>query len=348
MIAASRRGFALPAVLSLVTILTLVYLTCILALRDLYVEARRASAESDFERAAMTAEARMAFLVATEPLVSNALRVGGQRQSGGFDDGASADPSGASATYREVRLDGRPYQWHELPMGRRYIVSLQDTAGLINLPFQDSRSLVRLFLRAGLTAGDADRLADQFLDYFDVDDFERLLGAEFAVYRAARRPEPLNRPMRRVDEVHGMLDWERLMGPRWRSVSDWVTAQSDNPNFNINTAPAAALSVVFGLTPAAADQAVAQREMAPFDSPAQIGITTTDAMIIFTFPNGRFRFRILDQAQGFIEDFELTLTPEAKDRPVWVEPLLTRRIAPSRSVQEHDLPIFPWTDLVSG
>ena len=64
-----KAGFALPMVLGMVTVLALIFLVCMAGLRSLQAETRATLSDVEFERTAMTAEARMAFLAVTEPFV---------------------------------------------------------------------------------------------------------------------------------------------------------------------------------------------------------------------------------------------------------------------------------------
>ena len=62
-----RAGFALPAVLAVTGVVTLIFLVAMTALSSLTAEAASARARVRFMTRAMTAEAMMVYMAATEP-----------------------------------------------------------------------------------------------------------------------------------------------------------------------------------------------------------------------------------------------------------------------------------------
>jgi DNA uptake protein ComE-like DNA-binding protein len=338
----AKSGFALPTVLTVVTILTLIFMTCILALHDLFDQTQAALAASEFERAAASAEARFAYLAATEPLGPTSLRIGADREPVGIDRPVNALASANHNPILDLKLDGRPYSWSETPGdGRTYQISIQDEAGLVNVDFEPSATLLRLFSHYGADQNLTARLTDELADYIDEDDLARLNGAEADAYRAAGLPVPPNRKLRRPTEISGLLSWRKLSTMQRREISQVVTAQPDLNSININTAPADALEIMFGVSRAQADQAIADRERAPLSGPLQLGATSFDDERVYVFPNGRLRFRFIDPKNGFLYRSEISLTPGHQDRPVWIQDQLSQHTDQNGLVGNTQLLAFP-------
>ncbi|MGN7099928.1 hypothetical protein, partial [Brevundimonas diminuta] len=82
-----RRGFALPAVLAVTGVVTLIFLVAITALASLTAEAAAARARVRFLQRAMTAEAALAYMAATCPSSKHLAQVwrgvNGERASSG-------------------------------------------------------------------------------------------------------------------------------------------------------------------------------------------------------------------------------------------------------------------------
>ena len=126
-----RSGFALPAVLAVTGVVTLIFLVAMTALSSLQAEAASARARIRFMAHAMTAEAMMTYMAATEPMSPTGINTGGPRV---FDDGIY-DPSGGAGEL--VRLDGRGYQ---ADVEGLLLITPQDQAGLINLAYLQDAS----------------------------------------------------------------------------------------------------------------------------------------------------------------------------------------------------------------
>src|SRR5580658_7429366 len=107
-VSGGKAGFALPSVLFVVAMVTLVFLVAIEALSSLAAETRRAKQGAAFEAEALSLEAHTAFLAATRPLGPDAI--------------LAANRPGAPPL---LALDGRPYQ-----AAPGVTLSAQDEAGL--------------------------------------------------------------------------------------------------------------------------------------------------------------------------------------------------------------------------
>jgi type II secretory pathway component PulK len=325
----SRAGYALPAVLTLLSILTLVFMSAIAALSSLHQEAKGALDGAEFQRAAMSAEAHAAFIVTTEPLAEDRIRVGGVRLASA---GGAASAGGVAASSGvPLKLDDRPYLWTAPDNGRRYAISLQDGAGLMNLNFSRADALMRLFQKAGTSETAAQSLRDQVLDFLDADSNRRAYGAEGPDYAAANRPLPPNGPISRLQDVFGVLDWPRVItAVRWRGMSPFLSADPQSKSFNINTAPSPVLQMVLNLTPSAAAQVIARREQMPITDLTQVGLPAGDTANSYTRPNGRFVFTFIDPLRQTTYRSQMALTPDDNARPIRMSVADMGKLTPDR------------------
>ena len=302
MTAASRRkaGFALPSVLFVVAMVTLVFLVAIEALTSLADETRRIRRGVAFETAALSLEAQATFDAATRQIGPSAL----------LGEGPSAAPI--------LALDGRPYRAGGLTL------RVQDEAGLINLDNLATPARPRLFAVMGVDPRYDATMADRLGDYLDIGDLKRPLGADSADYLRAGLPAPPDGPLTRRAQLLGLLGWQGAVPTSlWRRFADNVTADPTSTTVNVNTATPATLQVLYGLTPGQAAAAIARRQAAPFSELEDLGRATglklvSDAERVYTMPNGRFQVRIDDPATGFADRVRLLLSPNDLARPFWV------------------------------
>lgn len=153
-----QHGFALPLAALAVALLSLGLVMSVPSSDQLARELRQARARLTLERAAITAETRIAFLLLTEPTGLRGITVGGVRLAG---DGSliSATPGQRP---EEIVFDGRPYSFR-LDASTEVIVRVQEKSGLINILEGDGTSLANLLKICGESSGEADRLAAKFL-----------------------------------------------------------------------------------------------------------------------------------------------------------------------------------------
>ena len=339
-LAHQKAGFALPAVLTTVTILTIIYLTVIVATHDLLKEAVYQKEESRFLLDAMSAEAELAFWVATEPETRNALSIGAPRQSGLTDPAAIEALQGGGIRY--LRIDATDYAWRRNadPMAPDLILTIQDDAGLINLNFASQEVRERVFEAAGLDAGAAQVMASQLTDYIDGDDFLSLGGAEFKDYERVGRAPPPNQTLNNPAELYGLLGWKNNPPPNWDKIAGRITTQYDTASFNINTATSETLSLVFGMTERQAEAAIARRGSQPFYSVSELGLAD-DNERLYTYANGRFHLTVFDSERGFRYTSRLSLIPDNPERPIWIELESMQRYKPRDKPRPDGLPTFP-------
>lgn len=319
-----KSGYALPTVLAIMMVVSLTFATCILALKGLHDETRETVASLEFERAAMSAEARLAYLLSTEPLGPEGLRIGAYRLANNQNN-AAARLEQSLSTLSLLRFDDRQYRWLETgdeTVDPPYLVQVQDEAGLINLYQADPAMLGRLF-----------RLAD--LD----EDQSELLATELTDYNAL--PPPAE-PIRRMSEIYRLPSARDLISDKaYRTLVALAVVHADSRAVNINTAPSRVLQAWFDLTEEQAAQAVDDRDAAPLGSPNDIGAVVIDNSINYAFPGGRVRFTMVDPRTGQAYRSTLVMTPTSPVRPVWTENSRLTRQPPPPEPALDELEDFP-------
>jgi type II secretory pathway pseudopilin PulG len=331
-----RPGFALPAVLAVTGVVTLIFLVAMTALSSLTAEAASARARMRFMTRAMTAEAMMVYMAATEPMAPVGVAAGGQRL---FDD-TIYDPSSGDGEI--VWLDGRTYQ---INLDGPLLITPQDQAGLINIAYLSDAGYQRLGETLGLSERSARTLAPLYRDYIDQDDLEQPNGAEARGYDGVG---PANRVMRRPDELLSLRGLRGMARPNaWRRIRENLAMDANSPNENVNTATAETMRILYGATPSQAEAAIRAREQQPFLSfaafAAATGLPDTSGDSFYTFPSGRIILTIADSRSAWVYRSRLTLTPSGLERPVWIDQTELKE-APGRAVADlSDAVQLPYT-----
>lgn len=334
-------GFALPAVLAVTGVVTLIFLVAITALANLTREAATARARMSFMQAALTAEAQMAYLLSTEPVATRSVRVGAPRNMDSLEE-TLASGGGSGLAESEVLIDGEPYVFASpTPL----VISLQDAAGLINLSLLGPDDWRRLFEKAGVSAGDAAGVPARYADYIDQDSLRQPNGAEQESYPGGGPP---NRPLRRPTELLSVLGVRDAVDVRrWRVLRHQLTYEPFNSGLNINTATPEMLQVMFGLTPAQSATVVRTRRTAPFISGGDFtaisgGPVIDDIDRSYFAPNGRYHFVIRDTRSGWIYRGRMQTNPFSLEQPVWIDQTELHE-APRRAPAETtDVDRFPY------
>lgn len=312
------EGFALPAVLAVTGVVTLIFLVAITALASLTAEAASARARISFLERALSAEAQLSLFALTEPFSSNSLNVGSPRQGNDFLGQSAGSVSGRSVS--PLRLDGRPYSL-DMDAGR-LIIRTQDQAGLINLMRLEGSALERLAFAVGLSPGEARTISPRLIDYTDVDDLEQPNGAERRAYGGSG---PANRALLRPGEWLSLLDVRDAVDPvRWRALKADLAADTTEASLNVNTATPNALQILYGLTPSQVDTAVRLREATPFVSldgfiAATGASIVADPLAIYTYPSGRIIMTVTDSTSRWTYRSRLVVTPGSPEKPLWID-----------------------------
>jgi hypothetical protein len=315
---AGKRGFALPLVLAMVAVLALVMIAALSALSSLREETATTLESVEFDRSATTAEARLQYLMLTEPFGRKGLRIGGTRTP-------SANANNEYFDYiSQVFADGRAYRWREAEASPDYLAQLQDEAGLMNFGDGDPFRLGRLLQQAGLSEKDADQIVSDLLDY-------------------NAQPTP-HEPIRRLAELYSLPSGRTLISDKaWRYIDSNAAVHRDSTNMNINTASRDVLKAWFDLSDAQIDQAIRDREESDIGlaSPIDIGVAGLADSANYRTTGGRLRFIFTDPRTGLAYRSTLVLTPNNQLRPIWVENARTQKLPRAPETPDDDLEDFP-------
>lgn len=327
-----RDGFALPAVLAVTGVVTLIFLVAITALASLTAEAASARARVRFLQRAMTAEATLSYMAATEPMRAYGFAINEVR--GFMDLGQNEPPPNLSgATVEPVRLDGRPFL---MDVDGPLVVRMRDEAGMINMAMLYGQPYERLMERIGVDAGLRQEMVARYQDYVDTDDLRQPNGAERGDYPHGG---PANRRLMRPAEWLSILGTrEAVDRRRWRELRDDLAAAPMSAAINVNTASPAVLSILFDMNETQAQALIRAREEAPLLSTADIANVSgmpfaEDFERIYTYPSGATVFTIRDTRSAWTYRARLALTPSGLEQPLWIDQTeLTE--APRRAVAD--------------
>ncbi len=309
------NGFALPAVLTVTGVVTLIFLVALSALESLTREAAEARARVDFAARAMRAEARTTYLLATEPLGSQALFVGAPRL---IDDLGILEDDSAEGV-RRLWIDGRPHEDETV----RVRIALQDAAGQLNLATLSPAGFVRLGAELGLEPEEAERLHARLQDYVDRDDERRPNGGESRDYRQGAAPAQQH--LRTPDELLSVLGVREQVNPdAWRRLRDGLAYDPIRSQLNVNTATSVLLRVELGLTTAQTEAVLIARAAGPFRSLAEFVSSVAGADPVLddedvTSPAPVFTLTVWDDLSRSRYRARLFLTPNGDRRPFWID-----------------------------
>jgi len=312
MSARSAHGFILPLTLWILAAITIVagYLA-----ERVHRSVQLAQAQQDRSEAMRqlsNARAQMLFRLATQSL----------------------GPCGLGQLPACVALDDRPYAFGQA------VVQLQDARGLISLETADDEQLGRLLALYGLPPERRAVLIDTLRDYTDADDLRRLNGAEAPEYAAAHLPPPRNAPLLSPMELRAVYGWAEV-DALWRGgpaapgpgqpsasfgqaraliepITSYLTA-SGLVALNPNTAPAAVLQTLPGITPELAQAIVTRRQLEPVsadlvDRLAGGGLLGLPPRLI-AFPADSLRLTLRVAGQPWSDRYNVRLTPRGEEAP---------------------------------
>lgn len=328
---ARANGYVSLIVAVTVAVLALAVLIAARVQTDLGPALRRLGEEVGLETAAQSVEARVAFLLVTEPLGAAAIEVGGDRDAPG---GAAPDMDlrlASGAVIARVALDGRAYAVGV--GGARALVRVQDEAGLLNLNAPDEQAASALLNTLG--APGADRLAATLADFVDEDDLRRAAGAEDASYRRAGLAPPPNAALTSPWRALDALGWRgALTGARRAEFFALATALDVGQALNLNTAPPEVLAARLNLDARAVRALLGRRESAPLLRQDEIEAfagaqTRADSSPLGTAPGTRFRlttrFSRADGASQASYESQLVVADGASEQPVYWRGGMVRR-----------------------
>ncbi|MEN5146838.1 general secretion pathway protein GspK [Brevundimonas diminuta] len=328
----ARRGFALPAVLAVTGVVTLIFLVAITALASLTAEAASARARVRFLQRAMTAEAALAFMAATEPTRAYGFGVNDVR--GVLDMDRDEQPSNASGLpVEKVLADNRRYI---MDIDGPLVLQIQDQAGTLNTAMLFGQVHERFLEAVGVQSSERQPLIARYLDYIDHDDLRQTNGAERSDYNTGG---PANRRLIRPTE------WLSVLGARqavdanaWRRLRPYLSADPTAPSLNVNTASAAVLTLWFGLNENQAQALIRAREQRPLTSLTDISNVTGlafdgDYEQVYTYSSGVTILTLHDTRSAWTYQARLTLTPNDLEQPLWIDQTELKE-APRRAVAD--------------
>ncbi|MFK4059034.1 general secretion pathway protein GspK [Brevundimonas sp. NPDC046655] len=337
-----RDGFALPAVLAVTGVVTLIFLVAITALASLTAEAASARARVRFLQRALTAEATLSYMAATEPMRAYGFAINDAR---GFMDLAQTEPPPnlSGAEVQPVRLDGRPFL---MEVDGPLVVRMRDEAGMINMALLYGQPYERLMERLGVDAGQRQEMIARYQDYVDTDDLKQPNGAERGDYPDGG---PANRRLMRPAEWLSILGAREAVNKKaWRELRDDLAADPMSAAVNVNTASSNVLGILFGMSEDQAQALIRAREQAPLMSATDIANVTgmpfgEDFERIYTYPAGVTVITIRDTRSAWTYRARLSLTPSGLEQPLWIDQTeLTE--APRRAVADtSDATRLPYT-----
>ncbi|WP_235524292.1 general secretion pathway protein GspK [Caulobacter sp. Root655] len=287
-----------------VAVVALVVLAEVSALRGLARETRAAVDQARLDTQALDLEAQVAWIVATGRPGPDAMT-------------RPDDPGDA-----KLWIDGRPQAVNWAP---GLEVAVQDEAGLVNLGILDRAGQAAFLREAGVKPDRVAIMLDRLDDYVDGDGLVRTDGAEAGDYARAGLAPPLNAPLDRIARLNGILGWREAIDLNaWSRLREAVVVDPTSAAVNINTAPAPALALEFGLTANQARAVIARRRERPFLSLEDLGRAVGRRMVgdserVYGFPNGRFAVKVKSSTGRAAYHARIVLTPRDPERPFWIE-----------------------------
>ena len=134
----------------------------------------------------------------------------------------------------------------ELDIGTAKLrIATWDESGKVDLNYAPAQLLSSLMINSGVEPGQADLLVDAILDWRDVDEFQRLNGAEDSDYRIAGLDYgPRNAPFETVDELRYVLGMTEAL---YSDIEPALTVYSGRNGVNVNAASAQVTQAIAGV-----------------------------------------------------------------------------------------------------
>ena len=215
----------------------------------------------------------------------------------------------------EMRLDGTPY----IGFGST-VYYIRDLNGAFPLNAMDPTHLENLLLAWETDLATRRGLVDSLLDYIDVDQIERLHGAEGRTDSVA----PKNYLLRTVPEIRRVRGWARWLDSHPDFDPYALFSVSWEPSINVNALPEEHFRYLFSLTDAELEATLEQREDFSFQSVDDIkkssGKNPVMGELYFRFfPSNRLRFTIMSPDSKYSSTMAITFTPFGLKKPWHVE-----------------------------
>lgn len=167
--------------------------------------------------------------------------------------------------------DGRPNEFEY--EGFKITVAVTDDSGKIDLNTADVNILTAMFVGNGIDPTKAEQLAAAIIDWRDPDDIITPNGAESNEYKAAGYAYvAANKPFTTVSEVQQVIGMNYEI---YRRIEPALTLYTGRGNPSAAYAPFEALMAIPGMTAAAANQIIQQRQQLAAGTP-QTGLALPD------------------------------------------------------------------------
>ena len=210
------QGFAVPFAALAIALLALGLVLSLPVNEQLTRELRHAKTRVELERAAMSAESRVAFLLLTQPIGIYGPEIGGVRLAA---DG-TVKSGRTGSTIERMILDGRPYRF-QFDKSTEVIVRAQEESGLMHFENTSSELIARLLRACGVPQTESRPLALQMM--------------------RAEQTAAKGRPMQRQDMASNGGWRSFLKGDLQRRLNTTISGVSSTTGMHEATAPRAVL-----------------------------------------------------------------------------------------------------------
>jgi type II secretory pathway component PulK len=232
----ARDGFALPIALLVIGLIALGIAMSMPSGLQLGRDIRQANARLALQRAAISAESRIKYMLLTEPVGLRGLEVDGPKLAadGNLISGEPENRRGA------LIFDGRPYAI-DLGKGAEVVVRVQDEAGLVNVNVANQDLVTNLLSACGFEKAKARELAVRLIDY-----------------RQARRVGMIG--AQPIQDIRKVPQWRQILSDdRGRALSSVISTASPTASLNLQLAPKAVLMAAFAGNARLAEKYAAER-----------------------------------------------------------------------------------------
>lgn len=280
-------------------------------------QANLAKAGAEAERALISARAHLTYILVTNYLSARGMEVGATPEESASLRAQGTAPGIGNQVMgsRVLRLDGRSYAYTD-----NMIVEVQDNRGLLNLNFATEGELDRLLEHFGIRPEERRSYVNRLLDYKEPGDLPRIGGAKRQQYLEAGKPPPTNQMLLTPWQARAVLGWDQITD-MWREPGLInLTTTAFAVGFNINTAPAELLILLFLMPPEQAVKFTAFREttaftgfadLQTFGAPAQ----PYDPLRFISFPSDSFTITTVMKHPARKIVMVMALTPHSLGEP---------------------------------
>jgi len=312
----SQDGFILAATLWILAAITLT--AGFIALWAQHASDTAYQAQSDLgnEIALSSTRSVILYLLATQHITLAGLTIPGTES----EEKEPVNPMDSSILPKggEIRLDDRVYQGCG-----KILFSIQDEGGLLGLNHFFPDQLENLLGLLGIPAERRGPLIDKLLDYTDMDDLNRLNGAESGDYERAGLAPPPNRFLLSSWEARNVMGWNAL-SELWESHAfPRLTTVSAGGIPNPNTAPKLLLETLGGVDEEIASRIIQAREHNPFSNISDMSEAagkelSLDPIGVGFLPSAHLRITLWYPGSRDMREIHVQLTPQADKKAPWL------------------------------